>query len=86
VEVNFNILTIKVNGIESSAAMNVGTNLLIGFGSSTKSIQGSGQVNGDNSEMPSRLNIIDDRDEVDTPNWEVGPGGILRIAPFRREE
>lgn len=27
--------------------------------------------------MPTLANMVDDRDAVDTPIWEVGPGGTL---------
>lgn len=66
-----------MNSVESSSAMNVGTNLLIGFGSGTKTVQGNGQLNGDEGEMLTLVASVDDRDQVDTPNWEVGPGGYL---------
>lgn|GEM_PF-7074995 len=61
--------------------MTVGTNILIGFGSSTKNVQGNGHINGDQGDMPLLWSHIDDRDGVDTPNWEVGPGGVLHAGP-----
>lgn len=73
--VHFHIWSIKANGIESSSAMNIGTNLLIGFASSSKSLQGNGQVSGDHADLPTLFNYIDDQDTVDTPFWENSPGG-----------
>jgi hypothetical protein len=80
-QVHFNLWHLNVNGVESSSALNIGTNMLIGFGSSTKSVQGNGQLNGPRSSAPSLYNGVDDRDEIDTPNWIVGPGGFLHAAP-----
>lgn len=77
----FNIQTIKVNGMESSAAFAVGTNLLVGFGSQTKTLNGNGSLTGDNGELPSVLSAIDDRDYIDTPAWELGENACL-ISPF----
>lgn len=70
--VEFHIHMIKVNGIESSSAFSVGTNLLIGFGSQSKSVSGGGGITGDFGSMPSFLSAVDDRDYVDTPSWQVG--------------
>jgi hypothetical protein len=83
VQVEFNLWHFSVNGIESSSALNIGTNFLIGFGSSTKSSQGNGQLNGAESHMPALFASVDDRDEIDTPNWEVGPGGYMMAAPVK---
>jgi len=63
---------IKVNGIDSSSAFSVGTNLLIGFASQSKSVVGGGSLTGDRGEMPSLISAVDDRDYVDTPSWQVG--------------
>jgi hypothetical protein len=76
--IQFNIFSIKANGIENSSALNIGTNLLIGFGSATKSIQGNSKVAGDDAGLPSLYNYIDDRDQVDTPIWN---GELIR-PPF----
>lgn len=70
--IEFHIHTIKVNGIESSSAFSVGTNLLIGFGSQSKSVSGGGSLTGDYGEMPSLLSAVDDRDYLDTPSWQIG--------------
>lgn len=72
-EVHFNIWSIKANGIENSSALNIGTNILIGFGSGTKSLNGNGLVNGDHAGLPTLFNSIDDRDLVDTPLWWAEP-------------
>jgi hypothetical protein len=82
VEVHFHIGMIKANGVESSSALNVGTNILIGFSSSTKSTQGSGQNSGDRGSLPALLNLVDDRDEIDTPTWTVVPAGYAASPPF----
>lgn len=74
-EIQFNIWNLRINGMESSSALNIGTNLLIGFDSSTKSTQGNGQLNGDRALQPSLVSQVDDRDLIDTPVWEVGPWG-----------
>jgi len=63
---------IKVNGIDSSSAFSVGTNLLIGFGSQSKSVSGGGGITGDFARMPSFMSAVDDRDYVDTPSWQIG--------------
>ncbi|HLN61420.1 MAG TPA: hypothetical protein VK464_07660 [Symbiobacteriaceae bacterium] len=80
-QIAFNLWHLNVNGIESSSALNIGTNLLIGFGSSTKSVQGNGQLNGPESTMPTVFSTVDDRDEIDMPSWAVGPGGYMAAAP-----
>lgn len=71
--VEFHIHMIKVNGIESSSAFSIGTNLLIGFGSQSKSVSGGNTVTGDHGRLPSLFNAIDDRDYIDTPAWQVAP-------------
>ena len=71
--VEFHIHMIKVNGIESSSAFTVGTNLLIGFGSQSKSVSGGSAVTGDHSSLPSLVNGVDDRDCVDLPAWQIAP-------------
>lgn len=73
-QMNFNIFCVKANGIESSSSLNIGTNILMGIESSTKSVQGSGQISGDEGQMPSLFSMIDDRDWLDTPNWQSAPG------------
>lgn len=69
--VEFHIHMIKVNGIESSSAFSIGTNLLIGFGSQSKSVSGGSSVTGDHGSLPSLFNAVDDRDYIDTPAWQV---------------
>ncbi len=71
--VEFHIHMIKVNGIDSSSAFTIGTNLLIGFGSQSKSLSGGSAVTGDHSSLPSLFSVIDDRDSIDTPAWQVAP-------------
>lgn len=68
-QIQFNIWSVKCNGLENSSAMNIGTNLLIGFGSATKSVIGNGKVSGDNASLPCLLNQIEDNDAIDTPMW-----------------
>lgn len=65
---------IKVNGIESSSAFAVGTNLLVGFGSQSKSLNGGSSVTGDHGSLPSLFSAIDDRDLIDTPSWQFNDG------------
>lgn len=81
-EVHFHIGMIKANGMESSSAMNVGTNILIGFSSNTKSNQGNGQNQGDYGALPSLWNATDDRDMVDTPLWDAGQGSSMALPPW----
>ncbi len=69
--IEFHIHMIKVNGIDSSSAFTIGTNLLIGFGSQSKSVSGGNAITGDYSSLPSLVNAIDDRDYIDTPAWQV---------------
>lgn len=71
--ITFNIFSVKANGIDSSSSLNIGTNILIGFDSATKNVQGSGEVYGDGSSMPGLFSAIDDRDWVDSPAWQGGP-------------
>jgi hypothetical protein len=78
---HWTVWSIKANAVESSSSMNVGTNILIGFGSSTKSTQGYGQISGDHGQAPTLWTHVDDQDLIDTPNWEVGPGGHMIIPP-----
>ncbi|MEW8978179.1 MAG: spore germination protein [Symbiobacterium sp.] len=72
--VEFHIHMIKVNGIESSSAFTIGTNLLIGFGSQSKSLSGGNSITGDSGRAPNLFSAIDDRDYIDTPFWQVSPG------------
>lgn len=72
-EVHFHIGMIKANGISSSSALNVGTNLLIGFASATKSASGGAQNNGDSGSFPALFSLMDDRDLVDFPTWLTTP-------------
>lgn len=74
-EINFNIFSIKANGVENAAALNVGTNILVGFHSSAKSMMGTGQVRGDQGRVRTELSSVDDRDCFDTPYWEVSSAG-----------
>lgn len=76
-EIQFNIFSVKANGIESSSSLNIGTNLLLGVESATKSVQGSGQISGDEGQMPSLFSTIDDRDWLDTPSWQGAPGELV---------
>lgn len=84
-EIHFHIFSVKANGVENSSSVNIGTNVLIGFGSSTKSTMGSGQITGDQGHMPTLTNWIDDRDLVDTPSL-LGDGSGLQVPPWRCEQ
>lgn len=66
---HFHIGVIKANGIEQSSALNIGTNILIGFASSSKSINGNGSMRGDHCLMPAGSCAVDDRDYVDAPSF-----------------
>lgn len=68
-EVHFHIGMIKANGIESSSALNVGTNVLIGFASASKTAVGGAHNAGDGGSHPALLNLVDDRDLLDNPHW-----------------
>jgi hypothetical protein len=80
-EIHFHIGSVRVNGIESSAAMNIGTNLLVGFGSQTKNVQGAGHINGDRGIMPTESTYLDDRDTFDAPHWEDGISYEFAVDP-----
>jgi hypothetical protein len=80
VNIEFHIQTIKVNGIESSSAFSVGTNLLFGFRSQSKTANGNGSLTGDHGELASLMSAIDDRDSVDTPSWQLGSGADTASA------
>ena len=81
-EIHFHIFSVKANGVENSSSVNIGTNLLIGFGSSTKTTMGSGQITGDQGHMPTLTNWIDDRDLVDTPSL-LGAGSGPSVPPWQ---
>lgn len=66
-DVQFNIWSIKVNGMENSSALNIGTNILLGFESHSKTTMGNGRVTGDYGVLPSLFTAVDDRDLIDTP-------------------
>lgn len=68
-EIKFMIGSVKANGIENSSCLNIGTNLLIGFSSFSKSTQGFGKISGDGGAMSALGTYIDDRDETDSPMW-----------------
>lgn len=63
----FTIGLIKVNGMAQSAAVGVGTRLLIGANSNAKSNTGGVAVTGDWGVALSLTGWIDDRDVVDGP-------------------
>ncbi len=71
-DIEFNIWSIKVNGMENSSALNIGTNILLGFESHSKTTYGNGRVTGDHGVLPSWITWVDDRDLVDTPMWSQG--------------
>lgn len=68
-EVQFNIFSIKANGIENSSSLNIGTILQIGFSSNVHEINGNGKISGDHGGLPSLFSCVDDRDLIDTPIW-----------------
>lgn len=74
-DVQFNIWSIKVNGMENSSALNIGTNFLCGFGSNSKTMMGNGRINGDYGVLPSLFTAVDDRDLIDTPIGSPTQGG-----------
>lgn len=70
-DVQFTIGSIRANSISNSSAVNIGTNLLIGFGSHTKTTNGNGEYTGDYGAMPANTAYVDDRDWVDFPVWST---------------
>ncbi|MFZ5622748.1 MAG: hypothetical protein ACOY5W_17155 [Pseudomonadota bacterium] len=80
-DIQFHIQGIKVNGMEASSAFNIGTILQIGFGSHTKTLNGTGTATGDHSAAPALFGWTDDRDQVDTPDYYFGMQNGLR-SPF----
>ena len=71
-EVHFTILSVKANGISDSSCLNIGTNLLMGFSSRTKSSHGNGSIVGDRGYMPAQQATVNDNDLLDMPTWEAG--------------
>jgi hypothetical protein len=67
---------VRVNSIESSSAMSIGTNLLLGWGSNTKAFNGNAEMNGDQGQAPTSSAGIDDRDVLDQP-WSLAPQSTL---------
>lgn len=50
--IQFNNITIKVENMANSSAVNLGTNVLIGFDGHSRSVQGTGVINGNESALP----------------------------------
>lgn len=71
--VTFNLWFLKANSVSNSSAVNIGTNLLIGWLSNSKSTNGVGSVTGDGGAMGALTASVDDRDLFDTP-W-FSPNG-----------
>lgn len=68
------ISNLKVNGVESSSVVGIGSNLLIGVVSSGKTQVGHGVIMGDFSSVPSLGAGISDPDLLDTPMFTVWGG------------
>jgi hypothetical protein len=76
VPVTFNVWLVKANSIGNSSALNIGANLLMGFGSNNKETNGNGELNGDAGAMPTLLCTTDDRDWFDMPWVMGGPSSV----------
>jgi hypothetical protein len=75
---HFLIGSIQVNGLESASSLSVGSQVVVGGSSHTKSVIGHGSIVGDLGSMPSLGGWIMDNDFVDTPTWAFT--GVLGTA------
>ncbi|WP_053368813.1 hypothetical protein [Bacillus sp. FJAT-27245] len=58
---------IKINSFENASAVNIGQNLLAEWQNSDKRNQGYGQNYGDDTAFVGNRNMVDDRDQIDSP-------------------
>lgn len=66
--ININIFMIKINSFENASAVNIGQNLLAEWQNSDKRNQGYGQNYGDDAAFIGNRNLVDDRDQIDSPS------------------
>ncbi|RHW35767.1 hypothetical protein D1B31_18970 [Neobacillus notoginsengisoli] len=59
---------IKINSFENASAVNIGQNLLAEWQNSDKRNQGYGQNYGDDSAFIGNRNLVDDKDQIDSPS------------------
>ena len=66
--ININIYMIKINSFENASAVNIGQNLLAEWQNSDKRNQGYGQNYGDDATYVGNRNLVDDKDQIDSPS------------------
>ena len=62
---NINIGSINIGSLENASSFNIGKNFLKEFESMTKTNQGLGNISGDNNQLPSNTNYVEDPDGLD---------------------
>jgi hypothetical protein len=81
VSLTFNLWFLKIYGISNSSAFNIGTNLLIGWNSTNKEVNGVGGYAGDFGRMGSLVAAVDDRDWVDMPVANHQTPALATVVP-----
>lgn len=79
--ITLNIWFLRVNSVSNSSAVNIGSNLLVGWQSTNKEMNGVGSLNGDGARMGALLAGIDDRDLIDMAVASTAAGAPAVVGP-----
>jgi hypothetical protein len=68
---HINIGALKLNGVGGASLVGIGPQTVIGATSVIKSIQGTGQIDGNFSALPVFSSLVNDIDLIDAPAWNI---------------